>query len=193
MTKQITYKIHLVLGSILCGKSSYIEANFPVDKGQSLTRVFIGRWIREAIGLEPMKKDPNPNQCDCTEPWVRKHVEGAFATRDLLQADMVFDGYPRSVSQVEWLFRILNGRAKLYSEFPEIIVHSLVVPHVELTNRLHTRSKGNETAAEFDRIRLARSRRDVESVLDRIQELSKEKWAGTRLPINLNIKVIKDV
>lgn len=156
-----SFVIHMILGSTLSGKSTYIENNFP-NNGEH-TRVFIGRWLRDAIGLDAMLRDPNPNQCDCTENWVRFHVRGAFYTRRALKNDMVFDGYPRSVGQVDWFFDCLAQDVRVYRTEPRLVVHHLVVPDAIRSLRLAARGEN-----EFDTARFERSVKDLEAVLDRI-------------------------
>ena len=158
-------KIHFVLGPVCSGKSTLINKLFPVEQN---VVVRIGKFLRESIGLQAMSQDPKPNVCDVTESWVRWHVKGAVMCANKLGRDVVFDGYPRSVGQVEFFHGMLRPMQSGHftkTKWP-ICIHRLRTPIETIRERIIHRSNGSEESQAFDRLRLESSLESVDRVVD---------------------------
>lgn len=158
--------IHLVLGPICSGKSHYISSKFSCEE-QVVVR--IGKFLRESIGLSAMAKDPSPNVCMVTEDWVRKHVSGAMYCARELKRDVVFDGYPRSVEQVEFLSNLIYPLCNVWGVNPKVLVHELSVKRETVEGRILARASGNKEMAAFDRMRIDASFEGVEKIQTQIR------------------------
>lgn len=168
-------QVELVLGSICCGKTTFMTRYDP-DKA---VVVRIGKFLRESIGLKAMAADPNPNACNVTEYWVRWIVRGALNCAHQLKRPVIFDGYPRTISQAHWLASVLQDDGPYE---PRVIVHHLAVDDATLVKRMTERKGVSEESAAFDKLRLQMSKDQVTEVLDFIMK----NWNGNLLE-SLNV------
>lgn len=174
----MTISIHMILGPVCSGKSTYIRRNFSPEKD---VIVRVGNFLRESIGLGAMRSDPSPNVCNVTETWVRLHVRGALATANALNRDIVFDGYPRSPAQVDFLKEVLESSLVLGDV--KIVLHQISIGRDVLEDRIRNRSGRNPDEVQFDLLRLQSSIDGVENVCDRVMSVMS----------NVTVKVVKGI
>lgn len=168
--QKILRKVHLVLGPPLSGKSTFIRSNFDTAAGDIIVQP--GVFLRRAVGVDRMMKDPNPNACDCTDDWVHNIMIGAFRFQKYNGGVLVLDGYPRKIEQARRMMDIvksfhMDSQYRPYDT--HIHVHVLTVSPELAEQRSANRSF---TEREFDMRRIKIAASQIENVLDALISFS---------------------
>ena len=99
-------KVIGVCGVGCVGKSTYCQELLKIYKSENKPRpilLSLGTFFRNTIGPNFFVELDNPAAPQVTENWVRSMVHFSITTAYTYKRDVIFDGFPRTVLQLEWL------------------------------------------------------------------------------------------
>ena len=123
-------RIVCVLGEPCSGKTTYAKWLRDETGACLLTP---GAVFREFFGVGFALQCADSVTPVVTEFWVRSMVRFALEAANTSVRDLIIDGFPRSLGQLDWFFREIEPLPHRWE------VHRVIVPHDEMVDRVVAR------------------------------------------------------